>query len=83
MTEEINHSYDGGLYGELIRNRAFLDDAKAPSHWSTIGDDDDNASIALDPTNSLNDKLTMSLRLTVAKATADHPMGVVLNLLVS
>lgn len=23
MTEEINHSYDGGLYAELIRNRAF------------------------------------------------------------
>ncbi len=23
MTEEINYSYDGGLYGELIRNRAF------------------------------------------------------------
>ena len=28
MTEEINHSYDGGLYAELIRNRAFLDDAE-------------------------------------------------------
>jgi len=26
MAEEINHSYDGGLYAELIRNRAFLDD---------------------------------------------------------
>jgi alpha-N-arabinofuranosidase len=23
MTEEINHSYDGGLYGELIQNRVF------------------------------------------------------------
>ncbi len=23
MTEEINHSYDGGLYGELIKNRIF------------------------------------------------------------
>jgi alpha-N-arabinofuranosidase len=23
MTEEINYSYDGGLYGELIRNRVF------------------------------------------------------------
>ena len=23
MTEEINYTYDGGLYGELIRNRAF------------------------------------------------------------
>ena len=28
MTEEINYSYDGGLYGELIRNRAFLDDPR-------------------------------------------------------
>ena len=26
MTEEINHSYDGGLYAELIRNRSFQDD---------------------------------------------------------
>ncbi len=25
MTEEINYSYDGGLYGELIRNRIFQD----------------------------------------------------------
>src|SRR3954469_22161290 len=23
MTEEINHSYDGGLYAELIQNRIF------------------------------------------------------------
>ena len=34
MTEEINYSYDGGLYAELIRNRAFLDDTKQPRHWS-------------------------------------------------
>src|SRR5438874_4839224 len=25
MTEEINHSYDGGLYAELIQNRIFRD----------------------------------------------------------
>src|ERR1700686_4498809 len=36
MTEEINHSYDGGLYAELIRNRAFLDDARTPVHWSVV-----------------------------------------------
>ena len=23
MTEEINHSYDGGLYAELLQNRTF------------------------------------------------------------
>ena len=36
MTEEINHSYDGGLYAELIRNRAFLDDANSPVNWSVV-----------------------------------------------
>jgi len=38
MTEEINFSYDGGLYGELVRNRAFLDDARQPSHWVPVGE---------------------------------------------
>jgi len=30
MTEEINYSYDGGLYGELIRNRIFQDRTIVP-----------------------------------------------------
>lgn len=30
MTEEINFSYEGGLYGELIRNRSFKADAVFP-----------------------------------------------------
>ena len=38
MTEEINHSYDGGLYGELVQNRAFLDDSRRPVHWSAVGE---------------------------------------------
>ena len=76
MTEEINHSYDGGLYAELIQNRAFLDDATSPAHWSVVGDSDSAAAIALDPANSFNDELTMSLRLTVTKADKKHPAGV-------
>ena len=39
MTEEINHAYDGGLYAELVRNRAFLDDAATPAHWSLVQGD--------------------------------------------
>ena len=31
MTEEINFSYEGGLYAELIRNRSFKADAIVPS----------------------------------------------------
>src|ERR1017187_1085629 len=76
MTEEINHSYDGGLYAELIRNRAFLDDANAPVNWSVVKDESSDATIALDRTNPLNDKLTSSLRLTVTQATKENPAGV-------
>lgn len=76
MTEEINHSYDGGLYAELIRNRAFLDDASAPAHWSVVNDNGAEASIALDSANPCNQKLTARLRLTVTKATLQQPAGV-------
>ncbi len=76
MTEEINHAYDGGLYAELIQNRAFLDDATAPAHWSVVSGSESAAAIALDPANSFNDKLTTSLRLTVTKADKNHAAGV-------
>ncbi len=36
MTEEINHSYDGGLYAELIRNRIFKDSKTKPEGWSLV-----------------------------------------------
>ena len=76
MTEEINHSYDGGLYAELIRNRAFLDNATTPVHWSVVNDNGAEATIALDSTNSFNDQLMTSLRLTVTKAAKNQPAGV-------
>src|SRR6187200_2694910 len=39
MTEEINHSYDGGLYAELIRNRIFKDNPASPEGWSLVRQD--------------------------------------------
>ena len=38
MTEEINYSYDGGLYAELIRNRIFQDRPIAPRGRGRGGD---------------------------------------------
>jgi alpha-N-arabinofuranosidase len=76
MTEEINHAYDGGLYAELIRNRAFLDDAKGPAHWSAVQGDGAAATIALDPAQPLNDAIPTSLRLEATQASTGHRAGV-------
>jgi alpha-L-arabinofuranosidase len=76
MTEEINHSYDGGLYAELIRNRAFLDDAASPAHWSPVDGDGAAAAVALDPTQALNPAIATSLRLEVTRASSGHRAGV-------
>jgi len=64
MTEEINHSYDGGLYAELIQNRSFKD-AKDPAHWSVVQDGGASAALALDETQPINAALTTCLKLEV------------------
>ncbi|MGD0138892.1 MAG: alpha-L-arabinofuranosidase C-terminal domain-containing protein [Tepidisphaeraceae bacterium] len=76
MTEEINHSYDGGLYAELVRNRAFLDDAQQPVQWSVIQGSGSAATISLDPQQPLSEVLKTSLRLEVSRASAQIPAGV-------
>jgi alpha-N-arabinofuranosidase len=77
MTEEINHSYDGGLYAELVRNRAFLDDAATPAHWSLLQADGSTATMALDPKEPLNATIGTSLRLNVTQASTGHAAGIV------
>lgn len=76
MTEEINHSYDGGLYAELIRNRAFLDDPSSPAYWSAVHGDGAAATISLDPTQALNAAIATSVRLDLTQASRGHPAGV-------
>ena len=72
MTEEINHSYDGGLYAELIQNRAFKDGAKVnekpdphnPPHWKLMKSGGADGSITLDDSEPVNKTaLPTSLRL--------------------
>ncbi len=77
MTEEINHSYDGGLYAELVRNRAFKDDPKTPVHWSVVAGPGADGSITLDTDDPVNaTALTTSLRLDIATAGPDQRVGV-------
>ena len=65
MTEEINFSYEGGLYGELIRNRTFKDSTRTPAFWSLVQGPGSNASIALDKKDPISDMLPVSLRLDI------------------
>lgn len=85
MTEEINHSYDGGLYAELIRNRIFKDSKTEPEGWSLVKENaSSEAAIKLiaaeehvpndERRNALNGALQACLRLTVEKA--DGRVGV-------
>src|SRR5476649_2315040 len=69
MTEEINYSYEGGLYGELIQNRIFRDDAKEAKHWAVVQDTGGTAAISLDEGQSIEGTvLTRSLKLEASQA---------------
>jgi alpha-N-arabinofuranosidase len=76
MTEEINYSSDGGLYGELICNRNFKEDAKDPVHWRLVQERGGSGSIALDSGQPLNDVVPVSLKLTISQASGDQRVGI-------
>ncbi len=80
MTEEINHSYEGGLYGELIQNRIFRDDAMAARHWSVVKDSGGTGSISLDEGQPIEGTvLTKCLKLDASRASTGHRVGIANN----
>jgi alpha-N-arabinofuranosidase len=76
MTEEINFSYDGGLYAELVRNRSFKEDAKQPVHWQLVQEQGGTGTMALDPSQPFNDAIATSLKLTVTQAGGKQRVGI-------
>src|SRR4030095_2660375 len=76
MTEEINFSYDGGLYAELIRNRTFRDNAQNPANWSVAKYNGGEGSIALENSPVPNTALTTALRLDATSITGSQRVGV-------
>ena len=77
MTEEINYSYDGGLYAELIRNRAFLDDPTNALHWTACSQSGADGVINVINTHPLTDKLPNSLEVYVKAATEGQRLRVI------
>jgi alpha-N-arabinofuranosidase len=77
MTEEINYSYDGGLYAELVRNRSLQDDPEKPVYWSLVNNGGAEAAITLDRANPLpGNPLSTSLRLDIKNSDSKERVGV-------
>jgi len=89
MTEEINYAYEGGLYGELIRNRNFKEfvpekrnpptPAKQPKdllHWSLIQERGGVGSMELDTNTPLNEAIPASLKLSISQVKGNQTVGI-------
>ena len=72
MTEEINFSYDGGLYAELIRNRTFRDNPQSPVNWSVAKYGGGEGAISLDNSPVPNTALTTALKLDATSISASN-----------
>ena len=76
MTEEINSSYDGGLYGELLRNRAPQPAWDGAAHWSLVQRGDARAALSIDAAGGPSTALPSSLKLEVTAASPAGEAGI-------
>ena len=76
MTEEINHSYDGGLYAELIQNRTFRTTWEGVEHWGLVRHGNSSATMEVVKTDGPSHALPNSLKLTVTTASAGNDAGI-------
>src|ERR1700761_942787 len=67
MTEEINHSYDGGLYAQLLSNHTFQGRSwQASGTWDLVRNGNAAASAEVDKNAGPSAALPTSLKLSVA-----------------
>jgi alpha-N-arabinofuranosidase len=76
MTEEINHSYDGGLYAELIQNRTFRGSWEGIEHWGLVRHGNSAAKMEVVKAEGPSKALPTSLKLTVTTASAGNDAGI-------
>jgi alpha-N-arabinofuranosidase len=76
MTEEINHSYDGGLYPELITNRAFMDDSYGPHGWVLLEQGNSRAAVELDKTTGPSKAIPRSMKIGIQSADEKNQAGI-------
>jgi len=76
MTEEINYSYDGGLYAEMVRNRTMEHDWSGLAHWRLVELGNSSASYSVDSTTGPSSALQRSLKIEVKQADQGARAGV-------
>jgi alpha-N-arabinofuranosidase len=75
MTEEINHSYDGGLYAQLLSNHTFRTNSFGVDQWALVRNGDARAALDLDKTTGPSTALPTSLKLSVEQASHGNEAG--------
>lgn len=88
MTEEINYSYDGGLYAEQVRNRNFKEsrmggrrgqpasESGGVPFWRLVQTGGGAGAMELDAGQPLNEACNKSLKLTINNVKSDEHVGV-------
>jgi len=76
MTEEINFSYDGGLYPELVRDRAIGKSWEALFHWTMVARGDSAVQVSRDDTTGPSAAQPRSIKVSVTAASEAAPAGV-------
>ncbi|MGH7942576.1 MAG: alpha-L-arabinofuranosidase C-terminal domain-containing protein [Limisphaerales bacterium] len=66
--EEINFAGEGGLYAEMVRNRAMYS-ASNPYYWTQVRQGSATGTMTVDPTQPLNTNIPNSLKLTMTGGT--------------
>ena len=72
--EEINFAGEGGIYAEMVRNRAFYTATNA-NFWSLVTTGTATGTMSVDPTQPLNTNIVNSLKLTMAGGTGSVGAG--------
>lgn len=77
MTEEINHSYDGGLYAELVKDRIF--DARSHDNffkpWSIVENSQEGLAVSIDHATGPSAAIPYSLKMVTTQVSPAAPVG--------
>jgi alpha-N-arabinofuranosidase len=76
MTEEINYSYDGGLYGELLSNRNFISSWSGVDQWGVTPFGTARGTSMIDKATGPSTALPSSLKMTVTQADKVNLLGI-------